>query len=160
MPRKKTENKEKEIQKKNNKFIYAIGKRKESVARVRLYPNGNSELKKSLPAGRRGDIIVNGKKNEEDFPSQIQKAKYQEPLHITNTLGKYAFTAKVSGGGTSSQLDALILGISRALSKFDSEKYRSILRKKGFLTRDARVRERRKVGMGGKARRKRQSPKR
>ena len=141
-------------------FIYAVGKRKEAVARVRLYPNGGSELKKSLPAGRQGDIIVNGKKIEDYFPHQIQKTKYQEPLHITNTLGKYTFTVKISGGGISSQLDALVLGISRVLSKFDSEKYRSILRKKGFLTRDARVRERRKVGMGGKSRRKRQSPKR
>src|SRR3989344_9150224 len=161
MPRvKKTENKEKEIQKKNDRFIYAVGKRKEAVARIRLYPNGGSELKKSLPAVRQGDIIVNNKKIEEYFSSQIQKSKYLEPLQITNTVGKYVFTTKVSGGGVNSQLDALILGISRALSKFDSEKYRSILRKKGFLTRDARVRERRKVGMGGKARRKRQSPKR
>jgi len=161
MPRvKKTENKEKEIQKRNNRFIYAVGKRKEAVARIKLYPNGGSELKKSLPAGRQGDIIVNGKKIEDYFPHQIQKTKYQEPLHITNTLGKYTFTVKISGGGISSQLDALVLGISRVLSKFDSEKYRSILRKKGFLTRDARVRERRKVGMGGKSRRKRQSPKR
>src|SRR3989344_3665686 len=161
MPRvKKTENKEKEIQKRNNRFIYAVGKRKEAVARIKLYPNGGSELKKSLPAGRQGDIIVNGKKIEDYFPHQIQKTKYQEPLHITNTLGKYTFTVKISGGGISSQLDALVLGISRVLSKFDSEKYRSILRKKGFLTLDARVRERRKVGMGGKSRRKRQSPKR
>ena len=83
-----------------------------------------------------------------------------EPLNITNAIGKYTFTVKVSGGGTNSQLDALVLGMSRALVIFDSEKHRSTLRKKGFLTRDARVRERRKIGMGGKSRRKRQSPKR
>ena len=164
MPRKKTSTGSKEsIQKKSDSkksislptsnFIYAVGKRKEAVVRIRLYPSGKGELKQ-------GDIIVNNKKIEEYFSSQIQKSKYLEPLQITNTVGKYVFTAKVSGGGVNSQLDALILGISRALSKFDSEKYRSILRKKGFLTRDARIRERRKIGMGGKSRRKRQSPKR
>src|SRR3990167_6741228 len=146
MPRiKKTENKEKEIQKKSNRFVYAVGKRKAAVARIKLYSSGDGELKK-------GEIVVNGKKIEEYFPHEIQKAKYLEPLNITNAIGKYTFTVKVSGGGTSSQLDALILGISRALVRHDSEKYRSILRKKGFLTRYARVRERRKVGMGGKAR--------
>lgn len=154
MPRKKISTEPKEsTQKKSKEFIYAVGKRKEAVARIKLYPIGDGELKK-------GDIIVNGKKIEEYFPHQIQKAKYLEPLYSTNVIGKYTLTVKVSGGGTSSQLDALILGISRALAKFDSEKYRPILRKKGFLTRDARVRERRKIGMGGKSRRKRQSPKR
>ena len=154
MPRKKIESGEEEVvQKKSKEFIYAVGKRKEAVARIRLYPSASAELKK-------GEIIVNGKKIEEYFSSQVQKAKYLEPLHITNTIGKYVFTVKVSGGGVSSQLDALILGISRALLRLDSKKHRSVLRKKGFLTRDARIRERRKVGMGGKSRRKRQSPKR
>ncbi len=164
MARKKisTEPKESTQKKSNSKkpaspaggdFIYAVGKRKEAVARIKLYPSGDGELKK-------GDIVVNGKKIEEYFPHQVQKAKYLEPLNITNAIGKYTFSVKVSGGGLSGQLDAVILGISRALAKLDSEKYRSVLRKKGFLTRDARVRERRKVGMGGKSRRKRQSPKR
>ena len=154
MARKKIPTEPKEsTQKKSKDFIYAVGKRKEAVARIKLYPSGDGELKK-------GDIIVNGKKIEEYFPHQIQKAKYLEPLNITNAIGKYTFTVKVSGGGTSSQLDALTLGISRALSILDRQKYRSVLRKKGFLTRDARVRERRKIGMGGKSRRKRQSPKR
>jgi len=151
---KKTGIQEKEPKKKNNdKFIYAVGRRKEAVARVRLYPSGTKEIKK-------GEVFVNDKKIEEVFPGKIQKAIYTEPLQITDTLAKFEFNIKVSGGGHSSQLGAIILGISRALVAFDSEKYRSVLRKKGFLTRDARVRERRKVGMGGKARRKRQSPKR
>lgn len=141
-------------------FIYAVGKRKAAVARIKLYPSGNGELKKDLPAGRQGDIIVNGKKIEEYFPNQVQKARYLEPFQITNSIGKYTFTVKISGGGTNSQLDALIFGISRALSLLEPQKYKTVLRKKGFLTRDARVRERRKVGMGGKSRRKRQSPKR
>jgi small subunit ribosomal protein S9 len=158
---KKTEIQEKEPNKKNNnKFINAVGRRKESVARIRLYSSSSAEFKKGLPAGRQGDIIVNGKKIEEYFPSKIQQVRYLEPLHAANAVGKYAFTIKVSGGGINSQLDALVLGISRALSILDRQKYRSVLRKKGFLTRDARIRERRKVGMGGKSRRKRQSPKR
>ena len=164
MPRKKISAKaEESAQKKSSSkkpalpagrdFIYTVGKRKEAVARIKLYPNGSGELKK-------GEIIINGKKIEEYFPNQVQKAKYLEPLHITNSIGKYTFTVKISGGGTSSQLDALIFGISRALSLLEPQKYKTVLRKKGFLTRDARVRERRKVGMGGKSRRKRQSPKR
>src|SRR3990167_9365224 len=145
MARKKIPTEPKEsTQKKSKDFIYAVGKRKEAVARIKLYPSGCSELKKGLPAGRQGDIIVNGKKIEEYFPHQVQKAKYLEPLHITNAIGKYTFSVKVSGGGTNSQLDALVLGMSRALVIFDSEKHRSTLRKKGFLTRDARVRERRR----------------
>jgi len=67
---------------------------------------------------------------------------------------------KVVGGGPNGQLEAIIHGIARALSSFDREKYRAVLKKAGFLTRDPRERERRKAGMGGKARRKRQSPKR
>ena len=106
-------------------FVFAVGRRKESVARVRLYSSASGELKK-------GEIIVNGKRIEEYFPSQIQKVRYLEPLHVANAVGKYAFTVKVSGGGINSQLDALVLGISRALVRFDSEKHKSILRKKGF----------------------------
>ena len=66
----------------------------------------------------------------------------------------------VAGGGLSGQLDAAVLGMARALDKLDPEKFHPILRSKGYLTRDPRTRERRKVGMGGKARRKKQSPKR
>ena len=164
MPRKKilTNSEESAQEKSNSKkpalpagrdFIYAVGKRKTAVARIKLYPNGSGELKK-------GEIIINGKKIEEYFPNQVQKARYLEPFQITNSIGKYTFTVKISGGGTNSQLDALIFGISRALSLLEPQKYKTVLRKKGFLTRDARVRERRKVGMGGKSRRKRQSPKR
>lgn len=83
-----------------------------------------------------------------------------EPFRATNTIGKYSLTIKVEGGGKSGQLEAVVHGISRALQLLDKEKFRPILKKKGFLTRDARVRERRKVGTGGKARRKKQSPKR
>jgi small subunit ribosomal protein S9 len=133
------------------------GKRKEAVARLRLFVTGlptviGDDVKK-------GDILVNGKKAEEYFKGLVAKATYEEPFKITYTLGKYTFTLKITGGGTKSQLEAFIHAVSKALSSLD-EKSKHILKKKGFLTRDARIRERRKVGMGGKARRKRQSPKR
>ena len=143
----------------NKDYNFAVGRRKEAVARVRLY----TTLKESLVIGeesvKKGDIFVNGKKIENYFKGLIAKAKYEEPLRITNTLDKYAFTVVVQGGGQMSQMEAFIHAVSRVLSKID-DKNKQILKKKGFLTRDARVRERRKVGMGGKSRRKRQSPKR
>lgn len=139
-------------------YIFAVGKRKEAVARVRLY-----EDVKKYPAGeekiQKGDILVNGKKIGDYFGGLVSQTIYSEPLKITNNLEKYVLSIKTSGGGKRGQLDALVHGISRVLSKLDA-KNRAILKKGGFLTRDARVRERRKVGMGGKARRKRQSPKR
>jgi small subunit ribosomal protein S9 len=133
------------------------GKRKEAVARLRLYAH-------SLPTVvgmeiKKGDIVVNGKMAEVYFGGIVAKATFEEPFKITNTLGKYTLSVKIVGGGTKSQLEAFIHAVSKALSSLD-EKSKHILKKKGFLTRDARVRERRKVGMGGKARRKRQSPKR
>lgn len=163
MPRKKVSSEnEIEIKKESTQpeYIYAVGRRKEAVARVRLYSNvkngfawGDQEVKK-------GDVFVNKLPIERYFPGEVAKIKYTEPFRVTNTLEKYALTIRVEGGGLSGQLDAVILGISRVLVKLDSEKFRVTLKKKGFLTRDARVRERRKVGMGGKSRRKRQSPKR
>ena len=139
-------------------FISAVGKRKESVARVRLYQSITNLLVLGEKV-KKGDIYINNKKIESYFSGDLAKAHYLEPLKITNSLDKYVLTFRVSGGGQSGQLDAVIHAISRVLSLVDS-KNRQILKKKGLLTRDARVRERRKVGMGGKARRKRQSPKR
>ena len=133
------------------------GRRKEAVARLRLYVTGlptvvDMDIKK-------GDIIINNKKAEVYFGGIVAKATYEEPFMITNTLGKYTLSVKIVGGGTKSQLEAFIHAVAKGLSSLDG-KNKHILKKKGFLTRDARVRERRKVGMGGKARRKRQSPKR
>lgn len=139
-------------------FIYAVGKRRESRARVRLYedikkyPQGEEKIQK-------GDIFVNNKKIGEYFSGKVFQAMYNEPFRITNTLEKYVISIRASGGGNSGQLGAVVHGVSRALSKLDA-KNRAILKKAGFLTRDARTRERRKVGMGGKARRRKQSPKR
>jgi len=140
-------------------YIFAVGRRREAVARVRLY----SQIKRGVFIGdkevKKGDIFVNSKKIEEYFASSVYKVIYTEPLRATNSIGKYAFTVVVEGGGPMGQLGALVHGVSRALSELD-EKNRGILKKKGFLTRDPRTRQRRKVGMGGKSRREKQSPKR
>jgi len=139
-------------------YIFAKGKRKSAVARIRLFATskdvlfGEEKLKK-------GEIVVNGKKIADYFSGAVSKAIYTQPFSSTNTLEKFIATIKVEGGGLEGQLDAVVHGLSRAISSIDP-KYRGILKKQGFLTRDARVRERRKVGMGGKARRRKQSPKR
>lgn len=143
----------------NKNYQSAVGKRKEAVSRLRLYTSSIEGLMVGEETVKKGDIIVNGKRIENYFSGIIAKARYEEPFVITNTLGKYTLTVKVEGGGPKSQLEAFVHSVSRALAGLDA-KNRSILKKKGLLTRDARVRERRKVGMGGKSRRKRQSPKR
>lgn len=145
---------------KTKNFIYTVGRRKEAIARVRIYKAVADGLSWGEEKIKKGEILVNGKPIAQYFKSSVMEALYKEPFSVTNTLGNYAVTIRVVGGGAKGQLEAAILGISRALSEIDKEKFRPILKKKGFLTRDARVRERRKVGMGGKARRKRQSPKR
>jgi len=141
----------------NKDYVFAVGRRKEAVARVRLYQKDsilwdNQEIKK-------GEVFVNKKPGFVYFGKDAERI-YKQPLIVTNADKRFIVTVMVLGGGKEGQLDAVVLGISRALDKFDKEKFRPILKKRGFLTRDPRVRERRKVGMGGKARRKKQSPKR
>ena len=154
------------LAKKNNKngkkdYIFAVGRRKSSVARVRLYQTVKADLVWGETPIKKGEIFVNKKPIADYFPSDIERKLYTEPLRITNTHQQnYAFTIKVEGGGPSGQLQAVIAGIAKVLSSLDPEKYRPTLKKKGFLTRDSRIRERRVVGMGGKSRRKKQSPKR
>lgn len=138
-------------------FTFAVGKRKESVARLRLYKSVPENL--NFENAKKSDIFVNGKNYLEYFRGMIAQPLIEDPLRSTNSLDKYFISVKVQGGGPKGQLDALVHALSRALSLVD-EKNRAILKKKGLLTRDARVRERRKVGMGGKARRVKQSPKR
>jgi len=141
-------------------YFYAVGRRKESSARVRLYASiKEGQMWNDQPVSK-DQILVNGMPIEKYFPGPLNKAKYQLPLVLTNTLGKYAVTIKVEGGGKAGQLGALILGLARALSLANKEKNRPVLKSKKLLKVDARVRERRKVGTGGKARRKKQSPKR
>lgn len=128
-------------------YTYAQGKRKSASARVRLH------------AGK-GESTVNGKSFENYFPGSVDKDLWERPFALTETSGKYYVTVKVVGGGKKGQLDAVVHGISRALAKVKPEKFRTSLKKAGLLTRDSRERQRRMIGMGGKSRRKRQSPKR
>lgn len=124
----------------------AVGRRKEAVARVRLMPGS-------------GILTVNGKPINEVYRGVIAQKAYQKPFDLTKTLGKFTMSAKVVGGGNASQLQAIVHGIARTLSKV-SQDHRDILKKAGLLTRDARVRERRKYGLAHAARAKKQSPKR
>jgi len=155
-----------EVQTKKNKnakkdYVFAVGRRKSSVARIRLHQHVKADLVWGDIAVKKGDIFVNKKPIAEYFSGEVSRRLYTEPLRVTNAHQQnYAFTIKIAGGGPSGQLQAVIAGISNALAKLDEVKYRPTLKKKGFLTRDSRVRERRVVGMGGKSRRKKQSPKR
>lgn len=135
---------------KNNsedKYTYAVGRRKEATATVQLYKG-------------KGDIKVNAAPIADYFPGKINKYYYTQPFRITNTQGKYHGTVLVHGGGKKSQLEAVVLAISRAFEKIDQEKYRPSLKNAGLLTVDARVKERSKPGQAGRARAKKQSPKR
>lgn len=141
-------------------YTYAVGRQREAIARVRIYAHvKEGHMWEETPV-QKGQILVNGQPIEKYFPGPVYKASYMRPFSLTNTADKYAVTVKVAGGGRSGQLDAMVQGIARALSALDGTKFRPALKKAGLLTRDARVRERRKVGTGGKARRKKQSPKR
>lgn len=141
-------------------YTYAVGRQKEAVARVRIYSHVKEGLSWEGVEVKKDQILVNGMPVEHYFGGPVAKAVYMKPFELTKTDGKYAVTAKVAGGGKNGQLDALVQGVARALSSIDTKNFRPTLKKAGLLTRDARVRERRKVGTGGKARRKKQSPKR
>lgn len=141
-------------------YVFAVGRRKEAVARVRLYEFVRADMTWGSQQVNKGDILVNEKAVSEYFPGETNRFRYTEPLRVANAQNKYTVTVRVVGGGPSGQLDAVVAGISNALAKADPEQFRSLLKSKGFLTRDPRVRERRKVGTGGKARRAKQSPKR
>ncbi|MFH1832635.1 MAG: 30S ribosomal protein S9 [Candidatus Levyibacteriota bacterium] len=150
----------KNIKKSKKDYIASVGRRKNAVARVRLYKNLSEELFFGEQKVEEGKVYVNKMPIEKYFGGQVQMASYMEPFKATDTLDKYTITIVVSGGGKEGQLDAVIHGLARALSTLDREKHRKVLKKKGMLTRDSRIRERRKVGTGGKARRAKQSPKR
>lgn len=152
---------------KSIQYYEAVGRKRESVARVRLYILGKEKmaLVPGLKEGEKvkvkaGEIIVDGVDYTKRFPSIHEKAAILSPLVLTKTEGRFAISIILSGGGKKGQLDAIVLGISRALNIVDKDEYRGVLKKDGLLTRDPRTRERRKVGTGGKARRQKQSPKR
>jgi small subunit ribosomal protein S9 len=128
-------------------FTYAKGARKESSARVRIFRGKGENTVNEIPA-------------EKYFPGIVMESAWKKPFRVTETTDKYYFSAKVEGGGKEGQLDALVNGIAKALVKTSAEKYKKELRKFNLLTRDSRMRQRRMIGMGGKARRKKQSPKR
>ncbi len=141
-------------------YIFAVGRRKQAVARVRLYTSVKPDAVWNQQPIVKGEMLVNEKPITEYFSSEVMRRTYSEPLRVVNAQNKYAFTIRVVGGGIEGQLEAVASGISRALAALEPDEYRPLLKKKGFLTRDDRVRERRKVGTGGKARRRKQSPKR
>ncbi|OGM24180.1 30S ribosomal protein S9 [Candidatus Woesebacteria bacterium RIFCSPHIGHO2_02_FULL_38_9] len=131
---------------KKQNYIYAVGRRRSASARVRLHKGNLENTINSLVIGKY-------------FPGEVARVIWSKPFELTQTSNKYYVTVKVVGGGKNGQLEAVVLGISRALALVN-DKFRPILKKAGLLTRDSRIRERRKVGMGGKSRRQKQSPKR
>lgn len=112
---------------------YGTGRRKTSVARVRLVPG-------------EGNIIVNGRQLDQYFGLKTLELIVKQPLNVTDTVGKYDVLAKVEGGGPTGQAGAVRHGIARALLRVDLE-YRPALKKAGLLTRDPREKERRKYGL-------------
>ena len=117
-----------------NPYKYGTGRRKSSVARVHLFENGT------------GAITINGRDINDYFGLETLKMVVRQPLNSTDTLGKVDIVATVEGGGVSGQAGALRHGISRALLQVNPE-FRPILKKAGFLTRDPRMKERKKYGL-------------
>ena len=117
-----------------NPYKYGTGRRKSSVARVHLFENGT------------GAITINGRDIDDYFGLETLKMVVRQPLNSTDTLGKVDIVATVEGGGVSGQAGALRHGISRALLQVNPD-FRPILKKAGFLTRDPRMKERKKYGL-------------
>ena len=115
-------------------YLYGTGRRKSSVARVHLFQGGT------------GSITINGRDIEEYFGLETLKMVVRQPLVTTDTLGKVDIVATVKGGGVTGQAGALRHGVARALL-LASEDYRPLLKKAGFLTRDPRMKERKKYGL-------------
>ncbi|MBQ8910663.1 MAG: 30S ribosomal protein S9 [Oscillospiraceae bacterium] len=116
------------------KYSYGTGRRKSSVARVRVYENGT------------GSIIINGREMDDYFGLETLKLIVRQPLVSTDMLGKVDIVVTVAGGGVSGQAGAIRHGISRALLGVNPE-YRATLKAAGFLTRDPRMKERKKYGL-------------
>ncbi|MGI6189204.1 MAG: 30S ribosomal protein S9 [Caldicoprobacteraceae bacterium] len=114
---------------------YGTGRRKKAIARVRLIPGD-------------GKIIINGREMDDYFGLETLKVTVRQPLELTETLGKFDVVANVVGGGYNGQAGAIRHGIARALLKADEE-LRPLLKKAGFLTRDPRMKERKKYGLKG-----------
>ena len=115
---------------------FGTGRRKKSVARVRLVPG-------------KGEITINKRSIDDYFGLETLKAILRQPLVATSTEGKFDVICNVHGGGFTGQAGAIRHGIARALLKVDEEAYRSVLKQAGFLTRDPRMKERKKYGLKG-----------
>ncbi|MGB9680712.1 MAG: 30S ribosomal protein S9 [Patescibacteria group bacterium] len=119
---------------KKQPVIWATGKRKTAVAQIKLAPNGQ------------GQIFINNRNLEEYFPYFEWQDIVKQPLILTNLENKIDLFIKLNGGGVKAQAEAVRLGISRAIVKFNPE-FRKILKSEGFLRRDARIKERKKPGL-------------
>ncbi len=115
-------------------YFYGTGRRKKSIARVRIYPGT-------------GAITVNKRDIDDYFGLDTLKLVVRQPLELTGTVGKFDVVVNVVGGGVSGQAGAIRHGISRALLQADSETYRPALKAAGYLTRDPRMKERKKYGL-------------
>ena len=116
-------------------YFYGTGRRKHSVARVRMYPGT-------------GKITINGRDIDEYFGLETLKLIVRQPMEITSTLGRFDIVCTVAGGGVSGQAGAIRHGIARALLQ-NGDEMRPILKKAGYLTRDPRMKERKKYGLKG-----------
>lgn len=112
----------------------AVGRRKQAIARVRLIPGA-------------GTMTVNGRELAEYFPNKLHQQLITDPFTVLDLVGSYDVIARIDGGGPSGQAGALRLAIARALNEIDAEHNRPTLKKAGFLSRDARVIERKKAGL-------------
>ena len=112
----------------------AVGRRKQAIARARLVPGS-------------GTITVNGREFADYFPNKLHQQLITDPFKVLDLIGGYDVVARITGGGPSGQAGALRLAIARALNEIDRENNRATLKKAGFLTRDARVIERKKAGL-------------
>ena len=141
-------------------YYEAVGRRKNASARTRLHVVKDESITISGIAIAKGEMIVNGRPIENYFPGEVAKKMYQEPFRTTNTIGRFAVSITVTGGGPKGQLGAAIHSLARALEKVDKEKFRPILKKRGLMTRDSRKKQRIKAGFAHKSRARKQSPKR
>ena len=118
----------------SNPYFYGTGRRKKSVARVRVYPGT-------------GKITINDRSIDDYFGLETLKLIVRQPLALTGTTEKFDIVCRVNGGGVTGQAGAIRLGVARALNAIDRDANRAALKKAGFLTRDARVVERKKAGL-------------
>lgn len=144
----------------NIAYYEAVGRRKNASARARLHVVKDEKITIQGVVVEKGGIIVNGRPVENYFPGEVAKKMYQEPFRTTNTIGRFAVSITVTGGGPKGQLGAAIHSLARALEKVDKEKFRPILKKRGLMTRDSRKKQRIKAGFAHKSRARKQSPKR